>query len=77
MYIFYKQYKQIRGGGLYNKNCQKHGKWTLLSDNFFMYNLITYIGSFQDGEKVGQWDIMKIQIQDDNLIFEKIGQKIY
>ncbi|CAD8130052.1 unnamed protein product [Paramecium sonneborni] len=51
------QEKQI-GGGEYNQQGQRQGKWIEISENFFEYAQITYIGEYNiKGMKVCRWDI--------------------
>ncbi|CAD8108633.1 unnamed protein product [Paramecium sonneborni] len=47
------------GGGSYNSQDQKNGKWTNLSDNFWEKSRITYQGAYENGKKVGLWDIIQ------------------
>ncbi|CAD8209758.1 unnamed protein product [Paramecium pentaurelia] len=47
------------GGGLYDKNGTKIGKWIEVSDGFQQYPLITYIGQYRNGNKIGRWDIFE------------------
>ncbi|CAD8068162.1 unnamed protein product [Paramecium sonneborni] len=48
---------KIIGGGKYNENQQKDGKWIDLSESFMDQSQVTYIGDYSNGKKVGRWDI--------------------
>ncbi|CAD8158123.1 unnamed protein product [Paramecium octaurelia] len=51
-------YKQTEiGGGRYNPLGQRHGKWIQASDSFWDQSNITYIGVYENGIKIGLWDI--------------------
>ncbi|CAD8092870.1 unnamed protein product [Paramecium primaurelia] len=45
------------GGGLYLENGKKNGQWIELSDNFWSLSQVTYHGQYQNGNKLGKWDI--------------------
>ncbi|CAD8181137.1 unnamed protein product [Paramecium pentaurelia] len=47
----------IIGGGKYNEQGQKSGKWIELSDSFNCNSQLTYYGEYKGGKKVGRWDI--------------------
>ncbi|CAD8159241.1 unnamed protein product [Paramecium pentaurelia] len=66
---------KIIGGGFYNKQGQKQGKWVELSDGFFNSSQVTYYGEYQNGKKVGRWDIL-FREQRQN-IFQQIGGGSY
>ncbi|CAD8213736.1 unnamed protein product [Paramecium pentaurelia] len=58
-WIYISQDKEI-GGGEYNQQGEKDGKWIELSDNFEQFKTqVTYHGKYQNGKKVGRWDIFK------------------
>ncbi|CAD8072405.1 unnamed protein product [Paramecium primaurelia] len=65
----------IIGGGLYNKQGQKQGKWIELSDGFFNFSQVTYYGEYRNGKKVGEWDIL-FRDQRSNR-YQKIGGGSY
>ncbi|CAD8196427.1 unnamed protein product [Paramecium octaurelia] len=44
------------GGGSYWNNI-KVGKWIELSDGYYEYSQVTFIGEYKSGKKIGQWDI--------------------
>ncbi|CAD8119572.1 unnamed protein product [Paramecium sonneborni] len=47
------------GGGLYNKEGQKQGKWIDLDEGYYRDKKVTHIGEYDfNGKKVGRWDIM-------------------
>ncbi|CAD8135882.1 unnamed protein product [Paramecium pentaurelia] len=46
------------GGGDYNKQGQKEGKWKEFWDGFWHYSQVFYLGEYQNGNKVGRWDIL-------------------
>ncbi|CAD8156913.1 unnamed protein product [Paramecium octaurelia] len=66
--------KQL-GGGQYNQQGEKNGKWIVLSDVFSDTSQITYNGVYKNGNKVGRWDIMFRQNCDQR--FENIGGGLY
>ncbi|CAD8089226.1 unnamed protein product [Paramecium primaurelia] len=45
------------GGGSYNKQGQKNGKWIEQSDGFWKKSQVTYSGEYNNGKKVGLWEI--------------------
>ncbi|CAD8190271.1 unnamed protein product [Paramecium pentaurelia] len=47
------------GGGLYDEKGLelKIGQWLELSDGFCDYSQVTYQGQYENGQKVGKWDI--------------------
>ncbi|CAD8042795.1 unnamed protein product [Paramecium primaurelia] len=49
--------EKVIGGGSYNKESKKHGKWMELSQNFWDLSQLIYHGEYQNGKKVGIWDI--------------------
>ncbi|CAD8209887.1 unnamed protein product [Paramecium octaurelia] len=50
--------EKIIGGGEYDEHYgNKIGNWTDLSDGFEKESQITYIGEYQNGKKIGRWDI--------------------
>ncbi|CAK66085.1 unnamed protein product (macronuclear) [Paramecium tetraurelia] len=69
-------YFQDRGGS-YNENGIKDGQWGLLTTKFSPYKLTLFLGLFTNGEKVGNWILMNIKIEDHYIIFVKIGEKTY
>ncbi|CAD8188173.1 unnamed protein product [Paramecium pentaurelia] len=81
---------EIIGGGSYDKNLEGHtvsdslkiGKWIELSEGFWRDSKITYNGEYQNGIKVGQWDIYyfdddaeKIQLIGRGSFVEKINDQ--
>ncbi|CAD8129056.1 unnamed protein product [Paramecium sonneborni] len=55
---YIKKDKKI-GGGNYNKNGQKQGKWIELDEGFYKRKQVAYKGEYNmNGMKVGNWDIM-------------------
>ncbi|CAD8198413.1 unnamed protein product [Paramecium octaurelia] len=76
--ICYKE--QIFGGGEYdvkNNGCScKIGNWIDLSDEFREYSQVTYQGKYNQGEKIGQWDIY-YKFYNDGWKNEKIGGGSY
>ncbi|CAD8202415.1 unnamed protein product [Paramecium pentaurelia] len=44
------------GGGEYNKQGKKNGKWIELGNEFYKYFKLTYNGRYQNGIKVGIWE---------------------
>ncbi|CAD8128417.1 unnamed protein product [Paramecium sonneborni] len=61
--IFYRKNNnkpfQLLGGGLYDedKGSIKIGKWTEVYDGFTSQKQIIYYGEYQNGNKIGRWDI--------------------
>ncbi|CAD8130559.1 unnamed protein product [Paramecium sonneborni] len=54
MYI----YRDINiGGGFYNNLGQKSGYWRTLSKNFWDLSQVIYKGLYENGQKIGKWDI--------------------
>ncbi|CAD8078505.1 unnamed protein product [Paramecium sonneborni] len=47
----------IIGGGYYNQESLKHGQWVELSDAFREFSEVTYEGEYNNGNKVGVWNI--------------------
>ncbi|CAD8117885.1 unnamed protein product [Paramecium primaurelia] len=45
------------GGGRYNYEGQKHGKWVELQKNFQDHIQVKYTGEYKNGQKIGIWDI--------------------
>ncbi|CAD8101536.1 unnamed protein product [Paramecium primaurelia] len=46
------------GGGEYNKQGEKNGKWIELSVGFWEYSQVSYNGEYKNGKKIGRWEIM-------------------
>ncbi|CAD8145673.1 unnamed protein product [Paramecium pentaurelia] len=51
------------GGGKYNMDSQKNGKWIDLSSEFWSESQVTYSGEYKNGKKIGIWDVW---FYDDN-----------
>ncbi|CAD8072799.1 unnamed protein product [Paramecium sonneborni] len=49
---------QIIGGGIYNKQGAKQGKWIELHEKFHEYCWVTLVGEYENGKKIGQWDFI-------------------
>ncbi|CAD8156417.1 unnamed protein product [Paramecium pentaurelia] len=60
------KYNQI-GGGSYDQEGQeiKIGKWIVLGDHFEKSKQVTFVGEYQNGKKVGRWDIWFKQYGED------------
>ncbi|CAD8214159.1 unnamed protein product [Paramecium octaurelia] len=54
--IFYEE-KQI-GGGSYDEEGDKNGKWIDISDLFSVNSQVIYDGEYKNGKKIGRWDIL-------------------
>ncbi|CAD8163747.1 unnamed protein product [Paramecium octaurelia] len=67
LYIKINQFN--RGGGQYNIDGKKHGKWIDIDENYSSSRSILYEGEYKDGSKIGTWFILKN-------IFEKTPQMI-
>lgn len=48
---------KLSGGGLYDENGVKLGKWIELSDGFSINSKIISNGEYKNDKKVGRWDI--------------------
>ncbi|CAD8116807.1 unnamed protein product [Paramecium primaurelia] len=46
-------------GGVYNEQGQKEGIWIELSEGFYSDSQVIYNGEYQNGKKVGRWNIKK------------------
>ncbi|CAK79895.1 unnamed protein product (macronuclear) [Paramecium tetraurelia] len=66
----------FRGGGSYNFQGQKGGKWFELSDNFWNKSQLMYYGEYFNGKKVGLWDIL-YKSKNDNNLFKIVGCGTY
>ncbi|CAD8079962.1 unnamed protein product [Paramecium primaurelia] len=70
--IYFNQYgnNKIIGGGQYDEdgNGIKIGDWIELSDGFYEYSQITYNGKYQNGKKVGQWNIYHTQFENKKIL---------
>ncbi|CAD8089843.1 unnamed protein product [Paramecium primaurelia] len=64
---------KIIGGGVYNKQGQKIGKWVELDDEFQIQSQVTYSGEYMNGQKVGVWDILYKRMDQ----LERIGGGSY
>ncbi|CAD8120544.1 unnamed protein product [Paramecium sonneborni] len=53
----YGQSLQTIGGGVYECNGVKVGRWVELIDNFNDYFQVIYLGDYNNGQKRGRWDI--------------------
>ncbi|CAD8167918.1 unnamed protein product [Paramecium octaurelia] len=66
------------GGGTYNEDNQRHGKWVKVRALIQRNWTITYIGIYKNGKKVGVWDIyFKFQKRDQLIgggVYDKTGQ---
>ncbi|CAD8130346.1 unnamed protein product [Paramecium sonneborni] len=52
-------FKLFSGGGYYNKNGEKQGKWIQLDEGFYYGKQVTNQGEYNmNGMKVGRWDII-------------------
>ncbi|CAD8197955.1 unnamed protein product [Paramecium pentaurelia] len=67
-----KEFKQI-GGGQYDDNGDgiKIGKWVELDDEFFSLKQVTYNGVYDNGNKVGRWNVEYRQCGSE--LFSQIG----
>ncbi|CAD8166300.1 unnamed protein product [Paramecium pentaurelia] len=54
------------GGGEYNQQGERNGKWIELGDGFWRDLQVIYIGEYKNGKKIGKWDIL-MQILQKNL----------
>ncbi|CAD8110476.1 unnamed protein product [Paramecium sonneborni] len=56
----------VIGGGLFDFNGLKQGKWIEIRDNFYGKILIKQIGEYQNGRKIGKWYIQWVEILTKN-----------
>ncbi|CAD8126698.1 unnamed protein product [Paramecium sonneborni] len=56
---------KIIGGGSYDKKALKIGKWIELSDGFYDGSQVTYKGEYNNGKKVGLWEIWYKNVKGD------------
>ncbi|CAD8117897.1 unnamed protein product [Paramecium primaurelia] len=54
----------IIGGGIFDKNGFKQGKWMELHENFDNNLLVTYYGDYEFGKKIGRWDTLLLQVDE-------------
>ncbi|CAD8116155.1 unnamed protein product [Paramecium primaurelia] len=54
------QIHDIIGGGSYDEDGNKIGKWVQLSEGFQEHSQIIYIGEYRKGKKIGRWDIFEL-----------------
>ncbi|CAK67650.1 unnamed protein product (macronuclear) [Paramecium tetraurelia] len=67
-----KNINQTIGGGSYNEQAKKNGKWTELHEGVYDDLQVTWDGEYKNGQKVGSWNIM-----NDNLKMLMIINNIY
>ncbi|CAD8123267.1 unnamed protein product [Paramecium sonneborni] len=48
----------IIGGGFYDENELKNGKWIILDENFDNLCKVIWSGQFKNGKKIGRWEII-------------------
>ncbi|CAD8107875.1 unnamed protein product [Paramecium sonneborni] len=72
---YIKKNKKI-GGGNYNQNGVKYGKWIELDEGFYSQKKVVYMGEYNmNGVKVGSWDIMlKNELEKG---YQQIGGGLY
>ncbi|CAD8213823.1 unnamed protein product [Paramecium pentaurelia] len=63
------------GGGSYNEEILKNGKWIELRDGFCSLSQIVYNGDYKHGKKVGRWQTLYRDYRKDK--FELIGGGLY
>ncbi|CAD8156343.1 unnamed protein product [Paramecium pentaurelia] len=66
--------KQI-GGGVYNENGLKDGKWIEPHEHYFNFCQVIFVGSYQNGRKCGKWETLHQQLGNINYIV--IGGGVY
>ncbi|CAD8118865.1 unnamed protein product [Paramecium sonneborni] len=76
---FYRKHDEstfkLIGGGSYDEDGIKIGRWVELNDGFNYYQQISSIGQYKNGKRVGKWDIL--YRKDDQREFEQIGGGSY
>ncbi|CAD8123584.1 unnamed protein product [Paramecium sonneborni] len=78
--IFYQE--ELIGGGQYEvieEISIKVGKWIELSDNFSDYSQVIYVGEYQNGKKIGRWDIQvrmenEFNFQQMQILYEEVDE---
>ncbi|CAD8132507.1 unnamed protein product [Paramecium octaurelia] len=60
--------KKTIGGGFYDEQNQKNGKWTELSDEFRRVSQVLYNGEYRNGKKVGRWDSFFREEEKENFL---------
>ncbi|CAD8106489.1 unnamed protein product [Paramecium sonneborni] len=70
---------ELIGGGLYNEQGQKNGKWEDLGQDFNQCDKVFYEGEYLNGIKIGRWNIKYREIKGDEQIaggyYNDKGQK--
>ncbi|CAD8069653.1 unnamed protein product [Paramecium sonneborni] len=66
---------QLIGGGSYDEQGQKNDKWIELKDTFDQENYVIFSGQYQNGQKIGRWDINFKSNQ--NMPIQLIGGGLY
>ncbi|CAD8077807.1 unnamed protein product [Paramecium sonneborni] len=59
------------GGGIYNENGLKHGKWIETHEYFFNFCQVLYVGQYENGRKYGRWDTLHLKLG--SIQYEVIG----
>ncbi|CAD8165551.1 unnamed protein product [Paramecium pentaurelia] len=54
----------VIGGGIFDQNGFKQGKWMELHENFKNDLLVTYYGDYEFGKKIGRWDTLLFQVDE-------------
>ncbi|CAK67651.1 unnamed protein product (macronuclear) [Paramecium tetraurelia] len=62
------------GGGSYDEEGNKLGNWVEVSEDFSEESQVTYVGVYNNGKKVGRWDIW-YQEDDENIKMQEIKYK--
>ncbi|CAD8051101.1 unnamed protein product [Paramecium primaurelia] len=70
------RFGNIIGGGQYNDDGLKIGKWQDLDDSFCNIKQVTYVGEYQNGVKYGKWETICFKIIIGQGEYNYIGQKI-
>ncbi|CAD8093224.1 unnamed protein product [Paramecium primaurelia] len=67
--------KKLIGGGFFNQNGQKDGKWIELHDDYWQFCQVTYIGEYSNGIKQSQWISKYYLKQFGGGQYDEFGQK--
>ncbi|CAD8198006.1 unnamed protein product [Paramecium octaurelia] len=67
---------EVIGYGQYDKQSNKIGKWTEITNNFWELNQVTFCGEYQNGKKIGKWDTY-LRIKGQDQLFEHLGGGSY
>ncbi|CAK82849.1 unnamed protein product, partial (macronuclear) [Paramecium tetraurelia] len=70
------RFGNIIGGGQYNEEGLKNGKWEDLDSGFCNIKQVTYVGEYNKGIKSGKWEAIRFKSIIGKGEYNQIGQKI-